>query len=253
MNFNYDKEDDYKSIFDQRGIWYHRAMMQIPDVRDKEFQNLFEGLSFNTNDLVLDFPSGGGYLKKYLPAGVKVIELESSASFAKISKCELSDWDHLPYPDKTFNTIFCCAALHHVKTELRYQFLGEANRILLPGGILCIADADANEPVTKFLNGYVDQNNSMGHKGDFLNSDSAAEFAGKLFKVVRNEICRYKWILDSSIDSSSQFLKLMFGLDKADLKELGNYLKNYLNLQKEDNDRWTIDWSLRYIHLKKTE
>jgi len=155
------KEKDYSSIFNQRGKWYHQSMMKIPDARDNEFKLLLKGLLLEPKDVVLDFPSGGGYLKKYLPKGIETIELEVSKAFAKINNCKISDWSNLPYPNEKFNAVFCCASLHHVSRADRRKFFAETYRVLIPGGILCIADIDKNEPVALFLNNFVDRHNSM--------------------------------------------------------------------------------------------
>ncbi|RPI72121.1 MAG: class I SAM-dependent methyltransferase, partial [Ignavibacteriales bacterium] len=241
---NLSKEDrEYSTIFDQRGRWYHQAMMKIPDSRDNEFKLMFKGISFKSGDTVLDFPSGGGYLKHYLHENIKVHELEASEAFAKINNCEISSWSNIPFPDKKFDYIFCCASLHHVGKENRRNFFSEAFRLLKPCGILCLADIDKNEPVALFLNEYVHKNNSIGHEGIFLTSKSASQFADKKFKVFRNELCRYKWYLHKNIFSSLDFLKLMFGMDKAKYKEMKQFLKEQLNLCKDEDDRWTIDWS----------
>jgi len=245
------QEKEYGSIFDLRGKWYHQSMMKIPDARDEEFKLLLKGISLKPVEAVLDFPSGGGYLKHYLPKSIKTYELETSKAFARISRCKISDWSSIPFSNEKFNAIFCCASLHHVSKANRKNFLSEAYRILKPGGILCIADIDKNEPVALFLNGFVNRYNSMGHDGDFLYSKSASEFAGKKFKVIRNELCRYHWYLHKNILASLSFIKLMFGIDKVDYKSLETYLEKNLNLIRNENKRWIINWSLRYIFLQK--
>lgn len=248
---NIPDKGSYQYIFDQRGKWYHQAMELIPDVRIKEFQLLFEGISFKPGIQVLDFPSGGGYLKKYLPDYVNVNELEVSESFAKIHNISLGKWDSLPFPDKSIDNIFCCAALHHVSNESREKYFEDSYRILTEDGILSLADADINEPVAFFLNNFVNENNSMGHHGDFLTEKSAEKFAKNNFEIIRNEVCRYNWYLTGEIPGSLKFFKLMFGLDKCDDKELLNEISGKFNLRKNENNRYIIDWSLRYIMLKK--
>lgn len=248
---NIPDKNSYQFVFDQRGKWYHQAMEQIPDVRKREFKLLFDKIGINTHDKILDFPSGGGYLKNFLPNNVDLTELEVSESFAKIHNIPLGSWDYLPFQGNSFNLIFCCAALHHVNNEIRQKYFSESYRILVQGGLLSLADADANGNVAPFLNGYVNENNSSGHHGDFLDERSAQNFAGNLFEVVRNEICKYNWFLTTEKSSSLKFIKLMFGLDKANEEDLFEQLSKQLNLRKNKDDRYIIDWSLRYIILKK--
>lgn len=248
---NIPDNNSYASIFDQRGQWYHQAMELIPDSRKVEFQLLYDKILLNPDDKILDFPSGGGYLGDFLPENIKLFELEISKSFAKVHGISLGSWDHLPFENNFFNVIFCCAAFHHVSTEMRQKYLAECYRVLLPGGFLSIADADVNENVSKFLNGYVNENNSMRHHGDFLDENSAQNFAGSAFEIIQNNIYHYNWYLTTEKSSSLKYIKLIFGLDKPDDEDLEKYLKKNLNLRINNDDRYTIDWSLRYIVLKK--
>lgn len=248
---NIQDNDSYASIFDQRGQWYHQAMEQIPDSRKEEFQLLFNKIQLNPGDKCLDFPSGGGYLGGFLPENVKLFELEVSKSFAKVHDISIGSWDHLPFENNFFNVVFCCAAFHHVNPEMREKYLAESHRVLKPGGILSIADANVNSPVAEFLNGYVNENNSMGHHGVFLDENSAEKFAGSSFKIIRNKICEYNWYLAKDKSSSLQYLKLMFGLDKAIDEDLFEYLTKNLNFRINNEARYSIDWSLRYILLEE--
>lgn len=248
---NIPDKDSYASIFDQRGKWYHQAMEQIPDSRKIEFQLLFDKIALHPGNKVLDFPSGGGYLGGFLPEGVKLFELEVSKSFAKVHGITIGSWDHLPFDTNFFNVVFCCAAFHHVSPDMRKKYLTEAYRVLQTGGCLSIADANEKSPISEFLNGYVNENNSMGHNGDFLDESSAQQFAGSDFTVLQNNICNYNWYFTKEKSSSLQFIKLMFGLDKATDEDLFDYLTKNLNLRINNDGRYIIDWSLRYIVLKK--
>ncbi len=212
---NIPDKNSYESIFDQRGQWYHQAMELIPDSRKDEFRFLYDKIKLKPGDKILDFPSGGGYLADFLPKYVKLFELEVSKSFAKAHDISIGSWDHLPFEDNFFNTIFCCAAFHHVSNEMRQKYLSESYRVLRPGGFLSIADADINGYVSKFLNGYVNENNSMGHHGDFIDESSAQKFAGSVFKIIQNNIYNYNWYLTKERSSSLKYIRLIFGLDKS--------------------------------------
>src|SRR5512146_2665908 len=49
--------------------------------------------------------------------------------------------DELPYPDASFDRVFSSFMFHHLRSEDRARALGEARRVLAPGGSLHLVDA----------------------------------------------------------------------------------------------------------------
>lgn len=72
----------YAYIFNQRGLDYHKAMLMLPNSRDNEFTNIVNQVEYSSEMTIIDMPSGGNYLKSFLPTSVKVIPLETSSVFA---------------------------------------------------------------------------------------------------------------------------------------------------------------------------
>lgn len=74
-----DQASDYRDIFDLRGQLYHQAMREHPDARINEFQSIIDEAGMS----VVDVPSGGAYLSRYLNE-VELIGLETSQTFAQL-------------------------------------------------------------------------------------------------------------------------------------------------------------------------
>jgi demethylmenaquinone methyltransferase/2-methoxy-6-polyprenyl-1,4-benzoquinol methylase len=48
--------------------------------------------------------------------------------------------EKLPYPDSSFDVIFCTFVLHHLPEDMRGGAIGEMRRVLRPGGRMVVAD-----------------------------------------------------------------------------------------------------------------
>lgn len=57
--------------------------------------------------------------------------------------------DALPFPDGSFDVVFCTMVLHHLPDEIQGTALTEMRRVLRPGGRVVIADLDVRSPGAK--------------------------------------------------------------------------------------------------------
>lgn len=252
MNLYDDDNTNYAAIFDQRGDDYHAAMQLIPSARDLEFRNLLNQAVLKNNMCVVDIPSGGNYLSKYIKEDVTLIPLETSEVFAKLGNSEVCNWSSLPIKDNSVDVIFTCAAFHHVVEADRLKFMNEASRVLKPNGKLVIADVKEGTAIDHFLNTFVDQNNSLGHKGDFMDDNFSKTYETEFLKSSPSKFIEFPWVLSDSEDISINYLKLMFGIDKADQKSIKKEIVETLNFKKSKTGHFTIDWALNYEVYTKT-
>ena len=90
---------------------------------------------------VLDIGCGGGFLTHGLSAaGYEVTGVDPSAAALRSAKgtgiaCLAAGYgEHLPFASSTFDTVVCSEVLEHVRSP--DTVLGEAARVLRPGGVL---------------------------------------------------------------------------------------------------------------------
>lgn len=225
--------------------------MLLPNARDNEFVNIINEIDIIPGMTIVDMPSGGNYLKSYLPDNVNVIPLETSEIFAKLGHTKICNWSSLPLKNNSVDTILCCAAFHHVETKDRLKFRDEVERVLKVNGKLIIADVELGSQLDHYLNGFVNDNNSMGHVGWFLDKSFGDRFATENLVLKRNIYKEFLWEFSDDIDTSMAYMKLLFGIDKASKNDVKSYLKKHLNLVKVPHEKYKINWGLRYVTFSK--
>lgn len=121
----------------------------------------------STGMRLLDVGCGGGSITLGLAATVapgEVIGIDvdgsviaaarKTASVSTNLSFEVADAEDLPFADASFDAIFCHAVLQHLETPL--QAMREARRVLRPGGVIGVADADIDgwiiAPANEWLN-----------------------------------------------------------------------------------------------------
>ncbi|MEC8522856.1 MAG: class I SAM-dependent methyltransferase [Pseudomonadota bacterium] len=250
--------EDYASIFNARADAYHEAMRRWPDARDAEFTTLFKGMSLKTGMHVIDVPSGGGYLARYLPNDVSLHHLETSELFARLfeeeahsgsihplSLCEL---EKLPEPDNSTDLACSLAGLHHI--EDKTPLFKELFRVLKPGGVTRIADAHSDSATAAFLDGWMGNHNSMGHHGWYLNEstlDTLREIGFTDVTAVNEE---YHWVFNSEQEAAA-YCKRLFGIDLASTEETEATIRELLGFDTLENGQVGMRWSLYYLSAYK--
>jgi SAM-dependent methyltransferase len=243
----------YEQIFSQRADTYQKAMQLYPAARDLEFQFVVEITDIKAGEVICDAPSGGGYLSAYLPDGIeRYLTVETAADFT--GHCPMGEGDRIiqsPLDQIALesNSVDVCISLagtHHLEDKSR--FFREAARILKPGGRLLIADVAQASAVDRFLNQFVDQNSSMGHKGVFLDEHSADEISACGFEISSDKITDSPWSFNNRADMGI-YSKMLFGIDLADEENVIKGIEDILGFIPGPG-KVNMAWSLRCIVSK---
>jgi SAM-dependent methyltransferase len=246
--------ESYKDIFNQRGTAYHQGMLKYPLARTEEFQQIIQLAEIANGHVILDIPSGGCYISNFIDPEAKIISVETSKEFIKDAKppenntilvCD--DIADIPLLSDSADRIISLAGLHHVSNKP--SFYREAYRLLKTEGLFCIADAFQDSKVARFLDIFVDQNNSMGHEGEFLNSQTNTELEAANFQVLYSSSISYFWRFNS-LDAMAEYCQLLFGIDRADQATIITGIENYLGYQIHQ-DKCYMNWELHFIKCLK--
>jgi SAM-dependent methyltransferase len=231
----------YDLIFRHRGESYDSAMKKCPNARDAEFKQLFSKIPLTKNEIILDVPALGGYLKKYCLEDTKVICLDFSKSINGIDI--VSPYDKWDVPN--VNRIVCLAALHHV--ENLQLFLNNLKNHLSPGGIIHLADVSLKNPISKFLDDFVGARTSTGgHKGIYYDWKQVA-FPENL-KIINLEDRFCPWVFQSELEMA-EYCRFLFDLRDTDDKDILDALNLYVGYEKKQ-DLISLNWNLTYVDLQ---
>ena len=235
---------DYHDIFDLRGRLYHQAMREYPDVRANEFQSVIREAGIAPGMTVVDIPSGGAYLSRYLD-DVELIGLETSQTFAQLASEKtrnvlLFDNNRFPMKDASVDRVLSIAGLHHV--EDKCALFAEMRRILKPGGRIVVADVADDSVVRKFLDDSVGRYCETGHSGWYFGADTRTELRAAGLNIIDEKKLDYLWYAPD-MQQLASFCRLLFGMVNADTSTVIDGIRNYLGTEETD-EHAGLNWQL---------
>lgn len=246
--------EEYGSIFDQRGLDYHKAMSELPDARREEFGAMLEIARPRSGETLCDLPSGGGYIPRYLGGkNVDVVSVETSQVFYELCKshtlgrvvhCSL---DELALETASVDVAMSLAGLHHIEDQR--PIYRELHRVLRPGGRLALGDVREGSTVDRFLNEFVHEHSQLGHVGHFFNEQKSAEVEEMGFHVLRCETRSYLWHFPDR-ERMASYCQLLFGIDLICPEEVARGIEKILGFE-EDQHGCHLRWELMFIEAER--
>ena len=239
--------DSYEDIFTARGDAYHEAMTCWPDARAEELSLLIDALRPQAGETLLDAPAGGGYLASRLPAGVRYIAVEAARPFfdrcPEDDRCRrvLSPLAKIELPDRSADLVTCLTGLHHEPDV--GGVLAEFVRVLRPGGRLGVADVALGSPPDRFLNGFVHEHSSTGHRGAFFDAALADALREAGLGEVTLALVPLRWRF-SDASAMAAFVRLLFGVDRASDAEIDAAIRQTLGSDPLPGGGVALRWGL---------
>ncbi|WP_136666549.1 class I SAM-dependent methyltransferase [Flavobacterium sp. H122] len=238
--------NDYRVLFQSRASDYHFAMQNYPEARNNEFNSLLSSIDFGLINEALDIPSGGGYLKKYIPNHINLKSADFSEGFIN-ETIELISPRKLHFESNTFDVIFSLSGMHHLEDVP--LFVEECLRVLKNGKSFVFADVEKGSRVDCFLNKFVNDYNSLGHDGNFFYKDYFMEYPNLQSKLAACQVNKYPFVFND-LNDMIHFFKLFFGLDKADNTTILEGVQDILGINKTQNGI-EVNWELIQFEFKK--
>lgn len=237
---------EYEQAFKNRGQRYDYAMQKYGTALQEEFATAIRVLDLQPYESLVNIPAGGIPLDMYIDPTLKIeyLGFEPSQEHEK-QNIEYCDFTSIPLDDMSVDKIISLAAFHHVQ-EKRSETLREFHRILKTNGMLVIGDVIDGSPQAYWLNVFVNQYNSNGHKGLFLKEEEACRFEELGYKVETSRHV-YHWTFEND-KQATDFVTNLFGLDLIPSSDmLLGAMQEFLGYK--DNK---FEWQLLYFKCTKS-
>lgn len=243
----------YEELFQVRGSAYDHAMRRYPLARSKEFLQAINAARVVPGMTVADVPAGGGYLQNFLPAGCAWAGHEPCEGFTHHSTLAAShprtELLPLPWPDASMDVAISLAGVHHIPDKR--PLFADIRRVVKPGGRFVLSDVEAGSAVARFLDGYVGDNNSTGHQGDFLDHHTPAQLQEAGWSLVSSSINHVDWVFDDR-EAMAAFCHELFDLRKSSVEQTRKTIEEQLGVHSMDDDRVGMRWSLMTLVAERT-
>jgi len=230
--------NNYNDTFNMRYKNFLYAQEKYPLVMKDEYMNALKMCNLKENDVFLNIAADYNSLENLLPQNIKYIPVEINKNFSSVANyllCE--DLSNLPFKNQSVDVILSLASLHHSNFYERKTFYKECLRLTKK---LIIGDVIKGSIQDKWLNDFVDKNNSCRHKGIFFSEEDKILIESVGF-IVRTERIKYTWNFGNK-EEMIDFCKNLFNLDLISDEEIYNGIENILK-PKENK----FDWELIYF------
>jgi SAM-dependent methyltransferase len=196
----------------------------------------------------------GGSVPPQLAALPGFRAFDSHEVFARAAGVQLAEPHRLPLESGSVDAVLVLAVLHHYSGEARRAVYAECLRVLRPGGRLVVGDVVRGSAQDRWLNGFVDAHNPLGHCGDFLEAAQEERLlTGLGFARASSRLHSYAWRFPNG-EARHDFMTRLFYLRDGPGGEplarpaLDEALGRILHC---DGARWDVPWELLFVRATK--
>jgi SAM-dependent methyltransferase len=122
---------ELREFYGARTAWRHRGEERMRFQRASAIARVPAGAS------VLDIGCRDGGLRGYLPAGITYQGMDIAQEFAADNIIIRDVAQGIPFPDESFDHVFCIEVLEHVHKP--WDAFAEIRRVLRPGGVFVLS------------------------------------------------------------------------------------------------------------------
>jgi SAM-dependent methyltransferase len=211
--------ENYEKKMAARDKSLDAAMKIVPSARKYEFINTLKYADLKDGQVVVDYPSAGGYLEPHIDCEVKIQGVDTVENFLPLgrddqfpTKEQGDNFATMPFASNSVDRFITIAGLHHLP-DLRPFFM-EVSRCLKTNGVFVVAEIKKGSAPAYFLNHYVDMYDSCGHKGLFLDQSVCETLEQCGFNNAQMFDETYPWEFES-VEQMIDFVRGIFSMDLA--------------------------------------
>lgn len=224
-------------------------MNLYPKARDLEFVHILQALNDLNEGLILDIPSGGGYMQNHFNNNFSLILADFSEGFAK-GNIQLEDPTGLSFANNSFDAVLSLSGMHHLENVI--LFVDECLRVVKPNGKFIFADVKKDTPIDYFLNVFVNEYNPLGHNGSFFYESYFESIPHLMQQICEVKYNQYPFVFDNE-ENAIHFFRLFFGLERAHDAKIKEGIYDILGVENSSENDFRVKWGLlRFVMQKKS-
>jgi SAM-dependent methyltransferase len=239
--------ENYEQKMTMRDDSLDAAMRTMPAARKYEFINTLKYADLKDGQVIVDYPSAGGYLEAYIECDLTIHSVNTVENFLPAgrdgeypNKVKNNEFATMPFDTGSVDRFITIVGLHHI-SDLK-PFFDEVRRCLKSSGVFVIAEVKKDSAPAYFLNYYVDMYDSCGHKGLFLDESVCEKLEQCGFSNAQMVDEAYQWEF-TSVEQMVVFVRGIFSMDLASDEQILLAIEDALGYDETENGV-ALNWQL---------
>lgn len=225
---------------------YLAVVLAAPEVRVNEFKELMLFAQLVNPRVVMEVPAEIGMLEQVCE-GMQI----DRADWLKINlqdygnKIITTDFSLNGIRSSYYEAVLGIVPFHHATFKEKSEYVAGAMRVLREGGTFSFGEVKHGSKEHYFLDEFVHQHTSTGHRGMYINSEFKEVLIHQGFQNVACELRPCPWMFDS-INAMLIFISDLFNLRDIAEDDVFKGLENYLGIN-ESQGKFYLNWQLYYF------